>query len=213
LSNIEKYWEILRNIEKHWETLRNIEKHWATLSNIETLKTLSSFSIYWISNIEFNSMSMWKIKTLKRYSMSMSMSIFSIFQCETQCSMSICRPLVYCDQGRSKAKSPSRPLIIFAPLQKNLNTQKRKLWSNIVEFNIIMSNLTSNLVLNAIFRPKPAYLVSNGQSWLNFTKFKVKFCRILSFWKSNLVKFDQSQKVEFEFKTWNSNEFKWIRPI
>ncbi len=26
--------------------------------------------------------------------MSMSMSIFSMFQCETQCSMSICRPLV-----------------------------------------------------------------------------------------------------------------------
>ncbi len=67
----------------------------------------------------------------------------------------------------------------MAPLQKNLNTQKRKLWSNIVEFNLILSNLTSNwsnLVLNAIFRPKTAYLVSNGQSWLNFTKFKVKFC-------------------------------------
>ena len=87
LRNIEKYWETLRNIEKHWETLRNIEQHW-DIENIE------QFSIYWISNIEFNSMSMWKIKTLKRYSMSMSMSIFSMFQCETQCSMSICRPLV-----------------------------------------------------------------------------------------------------------------------
>ncbi len=76
--------KILRNIE-------NIEKHWKYWP---TLKTLSSFSIYcWISNIELNSISMWKIKPLKRYSMSMSMSIFSMFQCETQCSMSICRPL------------------------------------------------------------------------------------------------------------------------
>ncbi len=59
--------------------LRNFEKHWETLSNIETLKTLRRFLIYWISNIEFNSMSMWKIKTLKRYPMSNSMSIFSMW--------------------------------------------------------------------------------------------------------------------------------------
>jgi len=80
LTNIEyfekhwKNWEKLKtlkilrnieNIEKYWATLRNIEQHWEILSNIETLKTLSSFSIYWISNIEFDSMSMWKIKTLK----------------------------------------------------------------------------------------------------------------------------------------------------
>jgi len=59
--------------------LRNIEKHWETLRNIETLKTLSNFSTYWLRNIEFNTMSMLKIKTLKTYSMSMSMSIFSMF--------------------------------------------------------------------------------------------------------------------------------------
>ena len=96
-NNIDKLriWKFEKKFQKkkyqiYWWNYENIEKHW----DIETLKTLSGFSIYWISSIEFNSMLMWKIKTLKRYSMSMSMSIFSIFQCETQCSMSICRPLI-----------------------------------------------------------------------------------------------------------------------
>ena len=70
-----------------------MEKIGKKLRNIETLKTLSNFSIYWLWNIEFNTMSMLKIKTLKTYSISMSMSIFSMFQCFSQCSMSICRPL------------------------------------------------------------------------------------------------------------------------
>ncbi len=58
---------------------KNIGKKLKKMRNIETLKTLTNFSIYWLRNIEFNTMLMLKIKTLKTYSISMSMSIFSMF--------------------------------------------------------------------------------------------------------------------------------------
>jgi len=68
------FWPIIsKNIEKNWknwDTLRHW-KHWAIFQyiNCETMK--------------FDTM---------------SMSIFSMFQCLSQCSMSICRPLVEIDE-------------------------------------------------------------------------------------------------------------------
>ncbi len=72
---------------KHWK------KRWETLRNIERLKTMSNFSIYWLWNIKFNTISMLKIKMLKTYSMLMPISILSMFKCYSQCLMSICRLL------------------------------------------------------------------------------------------------------------------------
>jgi len=79
-KNIGKKLKKLRNIEKHWETLKHW-KHWAIFQYIDS-ETLNSIQCQ-----------CWK-KTLKTYSMLMSMSIFSMFQCLSQCSMSICRPLI-----------------------------------------------------------------------------------------------------------------------
>ncbi len=66
---------------------------------------------------------MLKIKTLKSYSM--SMSIFSMFQCLSQCSMSICRPLYDMQQTS-----------IPANFDAHQNVMLKYLWLVIEEFGV-----------------------------------------------------------------------------